>query len=164
MRESNGEDTDATVREPIITDAAAQEPVITEPANAEEVVKVLNASNHKYRVGAKVEANWRGHGSFYPAVETGVYKAGINGSRTTYDLVYECDGEAERNVSNLHIRPRTGKANVSCEEPCGHALVTDCNPAYLADVSDLARAHVTPKHYGEASKGPDKSKWTQSMK
>ena len=92
-----------------------------------------------------------------------MHEAGANGSRTTYDLVYECDGEVERNVSGTNVRPRIGNANVAAEQPCGHALVTDCHPAYLADVPDLAWAHVTPKHYGEASKGPDRSKWTQSM-
>ena len=144
--------------------AAANEeaPVISTPANADEVIKSLG-TNHTYLAGAKVEANWRGHGSFYPAVVTDVHKAGSNGSRTTYDLVYECDGEVERGVSNTLIRPRSGKANV-VTPPCGHALVTDCHPAYLADVPDLARAHVTPKHYGEAIKGPERSKWTDSMR
>ena len=61
------------------------------------------------------------------------------------------------------MRPRTGNANIADEQPCGHALVTDCHPAYRADVPDLARAHVTPKHYGEASKGPDRSQWTKLM-
>ena len=43
---------------------------------------------------------------------------------------------------------------------CGHALITDCNPTYLADVPEFARQHVTPKHYGEASKN---AKWRLSM-
>ena len=92
-----------------------------------------------------------------------VHKAGTRGSRNTYDLVYECDGEVERNVSASDLRPRTGHANV-VDQPCGHALVTDCNPAFLADVPDLARTHVTPRHYGDANKGPDREKWTKSMK
>ena len=144
-------------------DASEECATITSPANAREAERAIS-QNHTYRAGAKVEANWRGHGSFYPAVVTVVHTAGTNGSRNTYDLVYECDGEIERNVSKVNVRPRTGSANVSTEKPCGHALVTDCNPAYLADVPDLARAHVTPKHYGEASRGPDRSKWTKSMK
>ena len=94
---------------------------------------------------------------------TEVHAAGSNGSRNTYDLVYECDGEAERNVSGLDIRPRNGDANIAMNEPCGHALITDCHPAYLADVPDLARTHVTPKHYGQAIKCNDKDKWTASM-
>ena len=136
--------------------------VITEPANAAEVIKAANGT-HTYRVGAKVDANWRGHGSYYPAVVTDVHSAGANGSRTTYDLVYECDGEVEHGVSKTDVRPRTGNANLAREQPCGHALVTDCHPAYLADVPDLARAHVTPKHYGQASNGTDRSHWTKSM-
>ena len=74
----------------------------------------------------------------------------------------ECDGEVERNVSGQTIRPRTGKANVAAK-PCGHALMTDCNPAYLSDVPDLARAHATPKHYGEACGSKERTQWTKSM-
>ena len=133
--------------------------VITEPANAVEAAKVLKGT-HTYLTGAKVEANWKSRGTYFPAVITGVHKAGTNGSRTTYDLVYECDGESERHVSRTDIRPRTGKANVATKKPCGHALVTDCHPAYLADVPDLARTHVTPKHYGQAKDNP---RWTKSM-
>ena len=137
------------------TETTASNTVITVPANAKEIRKSL--SNHTFRAGAKVKVNWRGHGEYYPAIVTGVYKAGANGSRTTYDVVYESDGEAEKRVSNASVRPR-GHANVVEAKHCGHALVTDCHPAYLADVPDLARAHVTPTNYRSAVKGPERSK------
>ena len=63
----------------------------------------------------------------------------------------------------MDIRPRGANDKVEAK-PSGHALMTDCHPAYLADVPDLARAHVTPKHYGQASRGPDKLLWTKSMR
>ena len=116
-----------------------------------------------YTLGAKVAADWRGHGEYYPAIVTGVHKAGANDKRTTYDLVYEADGEPEPNVGNDRIRPRNTAdfAYAKCKTaPCGHALMTDCNPQYLADVPDLAREHVTPKSYGQAAKS---KQWRQSM-
>jgi hypothetical protein len=41
--------------------------------------------------------------------------------------------------------------------------MTDCNPAYLANVPDYASAHVTPKHYGQACGSKDKAAWKASM-
>ena len=41
--------------------------------------------------------------------------------------------------------------------------MTDCNPVYIAAVPDMARAHITPKHYGEAMKSKDKVHWLKAI-
>ena len=164
---ANAEEVSARLNLPVAqvtnNEANEQTPVITVPSNAGELEAAManKAGTHSYTVGAKVMANWRGHGKYYPAVVTGVHTAGMHGNRSTYDLVYETDGESEAKVSKMDIRPRGGKDNVK-STPSGHALMTDCHPAYLADVPDLTRSHVTPKHYGQASRGPDKVHWTKS--
>ena len=116
---ANAADIDARLNRPVSTstegeddEAAEVTAVITEPANAGEIQRALE-NNQTYRAGAKVEGNWRGHGSYYPAVVTEVHEAGTNGSRNTYDLVYECDGEVERNVSSSNLRTRRGNANAN---------------------------------------------------
>ena len=161
---ANADDIQARLNTPVtneVTDSAnATTPVIIVPSNAEE--SSVTVSNHVYAAGAKVEVNWRSHGEYYPTLVTGVHKAGANGSRTTYDVAYESDGEAERRVGSCQIRPRSN-ANVAIPEPCGHALMTDCNPTYLADVPDLARTHVTPTNYGRATRGPEREHWIKSM-
>ena len=83
------------------------------------------------------------------------------GSRVSYDLVYDDDDEEEKGMSPSLVknRPSYGPAPA----PCGHALVTDCHPAYLANVPDLARAHVTPKGYAQAMASPDKKHWLQAI-
>ena len=146
----------APVAEVTTAEPAEGTPVITTPSNAN------NFGNGNYLIGAKVVANWRGHGTYYPALVTEVHPAGVNGNRTTYDLVYEVDGEPEAGVGTDRIRTRSS-SNIAVGKPCGHALVTDCNPAYLADVPDLAREHVTPRTYKQAKNGRDGSKWTKSM-
>ena len=164
---SNQAEVDARLNIPVTTEfAPAAEPevtpVITVPHNAHEASAV--GTRHTYHTGAKVEVNWRGHGDFYPAVVTGVHEAGANGSRTTYDVIYESDGEGEKRVSANQMCPRSNANVATASKPCGHALVTDCNPAYLADVvPDLARTHVTPRHYGQAARGPERAHWTKSM-
>ena len=60
---------------------------------------------HDYRVGAKVAADWKGRGTYYPAVVTGVHTAGAKGARTTYDVVYEVDGEPESTSAKIEFVP-----------------------------------------------------------
>ena len=169
---ANDEDIRATLNVPVVTEIQSIKEntsdstvivseIITVPAHAAKVI--AGTTTHTYRPGAKVGVNWRGHGEYYSAIVTGVHEAGTNGSRTTYDVIYESDGEAEKRVSSTNIRPR-GNANVAVETgPCGQALVTDCHPAYLPDVPDLARANVTPTNYRDAARGPERGKWTKSI-
>ena len=44
-----------------------------------------------------------------------------------------------------------------------HALVTDCNPGNIVAVPDMARAYITPKHYGEAMYSKDKVHWLKAI-
>ena len=113
-----------------------------------------------FTVGAKVEGNWRGHGKYYDATITGVHKAG---RRVKYDLVYDDDNEREPGVSAQLVRTRRAPARSTSTGLCAHALVTDCNPVYIAAVPDMARAHITPKHYGEAMKSKDKVHWLKAI-
>lgn len=113
-----------------------------------------------FTVGAKVEGNWRGHGKFYDATVTAVHKAG---RRVTYDLIYDDDNEAEPNIGAQMVRTRHALARSTSTGLCAHALVTDCNPAYIAAVPDMARAHITPKHYGEAMHSKDKVHWLKAI-
>ena len=175
---SNAREIDAAMNNPVatVTSAGPREqdvvPVITTPSNAAEIEADLatprTTTTHTYLVGAKVVANWRGHGTYYPAIVTAVYPAGTGGSRTTYDVVYEADGEAEPRVGRGDIKPRSSATCATTvsrarPNPCGHALVTDCSPAYLADVPDLAREHITPKSYGKATAGVDARHWIKAM-
>ena len=41
--------------------------------------------------------------------------------------------------------------------------MTDCNPAYIANVPDMARSHITPKHYGQAMSSKDKLHWLKTI-
>jgi len=127
-------------------------PVITTPSNAAEV-----SVQPMFAVGDEVEGNWRGHGNYYDAVIT---KVQGTGRRMTYDLKYSDDGEKEPNVSSFNVRLRHIG---SSQGLCGHALVTDCNPAYIAHVSDFANQHVTPKSAQQAMAGPDKIKWLKAI-
>ena len=162
---SNAQEIAARANLPIATETDdAPEPgapIITEP-----YIPPPAARHHSYLVGAKVAANWKGRGEYYSATVTGVRKAGARGTRTTYDLRYDADGEKETAVSNDLIRPRT-TADVATtkksEGMCGHALMTDCNPMYLANVPDMASAHITPKGFGRAVNGPDAEAWIRAM-
>ena len=111
-----------------------------------------------FAVGAKVQGNWRGHGTFYNATITGVH---TRGTRVTYDLMYDDDDEVENGMSPSLVQDRD---NTEPPPPaCGHALVTDCNPAYLANVPDLARQHITPKGYSKAMASKDKMHWLTAI-
>ena len=109
-----------------------------------------------FTVGAQVEGNWRGHGEYYDAVVTGVHTAG---RRVTYDLTYTDDNESEPGISADMVRTRRAPTRSESTGLCGHALMTDCHPAYIAHVPDMARAHITPKHYGAAMASKDKVRW-----
>ena len=111
-----------------------------------------------FTVGDKVQGNWRGHGTFYNATITGVH---ASGSRVTYDLVYDDDDEPENGMSPSLVQGRDNSDPPP--PPCGHALVTDCNPAYLANVPDLARQHITPKGYSQAMASKDKLHWLRAI-
>jgi len=152
---------------------------ITNLDNAQEVeaIQRMNAVNHgvtgiptatattaavrhrrgaHFTVGAQVEGNWRGHGEYYDAIVTGVNKSG---RRVTYDLRYTDDNENEPGISANMVRTRRAPTRSQATGLCGHALMTDCNPAYIAHVPDMARAHITPKHYGQAMASKDKVRW-----
>ena len=137
-------------------------PVITTPSNAAEVQQALrSASTQVFNVGARVEGNWRNHGEHYDAIVTGVHK---RGNRVSYDLLYDADGEAEPNVSSFDVRPRRHNANRgNAHVACKHALMTDCNPVYLAEVPDMAAAHVTPKSFKDAMQSKDKIHWLKAI-
>ena len=111
-------------------------------------------------MGAKVEGNWRGHGKYYDATVTGVHKAG---RRVKYDLVYDHDSESEPGVSAQLVRTTRAPVRSTSTGLCGHALVTDCNPVYIAAVPDMTRAHITSKHYGEVMKSKDKVYWLKAI-
>ena len=161
------------------TVAAAPGPIITKPANAaqasaqmrdgmpgrgsttasaapSQLTNLGNAQN--FAVGAKVQGNWRGHGTFYNATIAGVH---ARGSRVTYDLIYDDDEEVENGMSPSLVQGRENSE--STQPPCGHALVTDCHPAYLANVPDLARQHITPKGYSQAMASKDKAHWLKAI-
>ena len=126
-----------------------------------EIVTNDTISTDAFIPGAQVQGNWRGHGKYYDAVVSAVHKAG---SRITYDLVYDEDGEAEKGMSRDRIRGRVADSDDSANiAVCGHALVTDCNPAYLATVPDLVHKHITPKHFGQAMLSKEKIKWLNAV-
>ena len=162
----------ATINDPLTSapdpsdaadDGVTSETVTEEDDTSTEVNGTSKDDRFTYTLGAKVAANWRGHGEFYPAIITGVHKAGANGSRTTYDVVYEVDGEPEPNMGTDRLRPHNTADFAFAKHrtgPSGHALMTDCNPQYLADVPDLAREHTTPKLYGQAAKS---KQWRTAM-
>ena len=129
--------------------------------NLDRPVTTRNTVTHTYNVGARVQGNWRGHGHYYNAIVTGVHKAG---SRVTYDLRYDQDNESEPGVSANNVRTRRAPSRSTSTGLCGHALVTDCNPAYIAHVPDMARAHITPKHYGQVMSSKDKKFWLDAIK
>ena len=91
---------------------------------------------------------------------TGVHKSG---SRVKYDLVYDDDNEHEPDISAGMVRTRYAPERSTSTGLCAHALVTDCNPVYIAAVPDMARAHITPKHYGEAMHSKDKVHWLKAI-
>ena len=129
--------------------------------NLDRPVTTRNTVTHTYNVGARVQGNWRGHGHYYNAIVAGVHKAG---SRVTYDLRYDQDNELEPAVSANNVRTRRAPSRSTSTGLCGHALVTDCNPAYIAHVPDMARAHITPKHYGQVMSSKDKKFWLDAIK
>ena len=145
---------DAIITEPV-NDNTLDETTIQPEAPARPKV-----THDVFNVGAKVEGNWRGHGTYYDAVVTGVNKSG---SRVTYDLVYDEDHAQEPTVSATHVRTRRTPARSTSTGLCGHALVTDCHPAYIAHVPDFARSHITPKHYGQVSTSKDKAHWLNAI-
>ena len=161
------------------TAAPAAGPIVTKPANAAQASAQLSASMpaggqttaaaapslstnignaQNFIVGAKVQGNWRGHDTFYNATITGVH---TRGSRVTYDLTYDDDDEVENGMSPSLVQSRDDSEPPP--PPCGHALVTDCHPAYLANVPDLARQHITPKGYSQAMASKDKMHWLKAI-
>jgi len=136
--------------------AAATAPMNAEPINN----NAAPTRGSTFNIGARVEGNWRGHGDYYDAVVTAVHAAG---SRVTYDLLYTDDNEAEPGVSADMVRSRHAPTRSTSTGLCAHALVTDCNPAYIAAVPDMARAHITPKHYGQAMHSKDKIHWLKAI-
>ena len=132
------------------------------PGNNDARHNTLNAErlDQVFHVGAQVEGNWRGHGEYYNAVVSNVVKSG---RRVTYDLVYDDDNEREPGISANKVRSRRGRTRSESMGLCGHALVTDCNPAYIAHVPDMARAHITPKHFGQAMSSKDKVHWLKAI-
>ena len=137
-------------------EAAATRRAVPTPVNN----NAAPVRGNTFNVGARVEGNWRGHGDYYDAVVTGV---NVSGSRTTYDLLYTDDNEPEPGISSDMVRSRHAPARSTSTGLCAHALVTDCNPAYIAAVPDMARAHITPKHYGQAMHSKDKVQWLQAI-
>ena len=154
------ESEDRPLRTPTIPDATATH---LENAEATTNLPTPNATptpNEQFTVGARVEGDWRGHGEYFEAVVTGVNKSG---RRVTYDLVYTADNEAEPGVTSSRVRTRRAPQRSTSTGLCAHALVTDCNPAYIAHVPDFARQHITPKHYGEAMRSKDKIHWLRAI-
>ena len=143
-------------------EAIQQTDVPNVPGDTNARHNTLNAErlDQVFHVGAQVEGNWRGHGEYYNAVVSNVVKSG---RRVTYDLVYDDDNEREPGISANKVRSRRGRTRSESMGLCGHALVTDCNPAYIAHVPDMARAHITPKHFGQAMSSKDKVHWLKAI-
>ena len=156
----NEQEVEANLRVNVTTNAFTTEE-LGPNGNLARPFTTRNSVAHTYNVGAQVQGNWRGHGEYYNAIVTGVHKSG---SRVTYDLVYDQDNEAEPGVSADKVRTRRAPARSTSTGLCGHALVTDCNPAYLAHVPDMARSHITPKHYGQVMVSKDKKFWLAAIK
>ena len=96
----------------------------------------------------------------YDATVTAVHKSG---SRVKYDLVYDDDNECEPDISAGMVRTRYAPERSTSTGLSAHTLVTDCNPVYIAAVPDMARSHITPKHYGQAMHSKDKVHWLKAI-